>query len=94
MTFAVTLARDHVCLEKAAMSSGKILSFKSYLAQKTEERAQRLDEREALDSPLLRYDHSPRRALDARQVAHRQRMLAHSCKRAKVKGQKSKVGHK
>jgi hypothetical protein len=86
MTFAVTPTRDHVCREKAAMSNGKILCFERYRAQKTEERAQRPNDRAALDSPLLRYDHRPRRALDARQVAHRQRMLAHGCK-----GQKSKV---
>ena len=81
MTFAVTPARDHVCREKAAMSNGNILCFESYRAQKTEERAQRPDELAALDSPFLRYDHSPRRTLDARQIAHRQRMLEHGYRR-------------
>jgi hypothetical protein len=72
--------------EGAAMSSRNILCFESYRAQKTEERAQRLGERTALDSPLLRYDRGPRKALDARQRAHRKRMLQHGYKRAKVKG--------
>ena len=75
------------------MSSRNILCFESYRAQKTEERAQRLDERTALDSPLLRDDHGPRRALNARQVAHRQRMLEHGYRKAKVNGQKSKAAH-
>ena len=91
MTFAVTPARDHVCQEKAAMSSRNILCFESYRAKNTEEKAQRLDQGAALESPFLRYDHSPRRTLDRRQLAHRKRMLEYGYRRVKVKGQKSKV---
>ena len=89
MTFAVTPARDHVCQEKAAMSSRNILCFESYRAKRTQVKAQRLDEGAALESPFLRYD--PRRTLDGRQLAHRKRMLQHGYRKAKVKGQKSKV---
>jgi hypothetical protein len=91
MTFAVTPARDHVCQEKAAMSSRNILCFERYRAKKTEESAQRLDQGAALESPFLRYDHGPRRARDARQLAHRKRMLQHGYRKSKVKSQKSKV---
>jgi hypothetical protein len=86
MTFAVTLARDHVCREKAAMSSGNILCFESYRAKRIEDRAQRLGRQPALDSPFLRYDQSPRRTLNARQLAHRQRMLECGYERQKAKG--------
>jgi hypothetical protein len=92
MTFAVTLARDHVCQEKAAMSSGNILCFESHRAQKTGQKAQNPNARAALESPFLRYDHMPGRALDARQLAHRRRMLEHGYRKSNVKG--SKVGHK
>ena len=94
MTFAVTPARDHVCQEKAAMSSRNILCFESYRAKKNEEKARRLEQGVALESPFLRYDHSPRRTLDGRQLAHRKRMLQHGYRKARVKGQKSKAAHK
>ena len=68
---------------KAAMSSRNILCFESYRAKKTEEKAQRLDQSAALDSPFLRYDHSPRRTLDRRQIAHRKRMLQHGYRKAR-----------
>jgi hypothetical protein len=75
---------------EAAMSSGKILSFQRYRTQRTEHRAQRLDERAELESPFFRYDHPAKRALDARQVAHRRRMLEYGYRSAKVKEQRSK----
>ena len=89
MTFAVTPARDHVCQEKAGMSSRNILCFESYRSKKNEEKTQRLDQGAALESPFLRYDHSPRRTLDGRQLAHRRRMLEYGYAKAKV--QRSKV---
>jgi hypothetical protein len=90
MTFAVTPARDHVCQEKAAMSTRNILCFESYRAKKTEEKAQRPGQGAALESPFVRYDHSPRRPLDRRQLAHRKRMLEYVTERqkSKVKSQK------
>jgi hypothetical protein len=90
MTFAVTPARDHVCQGKAAMSNRNILCFESYLAKTNEEKAQRLDQGAELESPFLRYDHSPRRTLDGRQLAHRKRMLeyGYESQRSKVKSQK------
>jgi hypothetical protein len=84
MTFAVTPTRDHVCRKKAAMSTSNILCFESHRAQRTGD-AQRV-ERAEFDSPFVQYGHAPRRALDARQVAHRRRMLAHGYRRAKSKG--------
>jgi len=84
MTFAVTPARDHVCQGKAAMSSRNILCFESYRAKNTATRSQRLEQGgAALESPFLRYDHSPRRTLDSRQLAHRRRMLQHGYRKAK-----------
>jgi hypothetical protein len=63
------------------MSSRKILSVASYRAQKTGQRSQGVNAPVALESPFLRYGHRAGRALTARQLAHRQRMLEHGYRR-------------
>jgi hypothetical protein len=65
------------------MSSRNILCFESYRSKRNEEKAQRLDQGAALESPFLRHDHSPRRTLDGRRLAHRKRMLQHGYRKAK-----------
>ena len=57
--------------------SGTVLDFESYRTELHEARGRRLAGRPAFESPFGRYEAGPERALNDRQLAHRQRMLAH-----------------